>query len=112
MATIALEAAEQSRGLALTEIAPLEKLDQVLANWPSDRHLIVADETQAGTFTPNAFAVPAPAAILIGPEGGFSAREHGMISALPVTRVSLGPRILRAETAAIAALTLWQAAQC
>jgi 16S rRNA (uracil1498-N3)-methyltransferase len=86
----------------------------MLEQWPKDRHLFFADErihaTGKGSFR-NALAAHAgPAAILIGPEGGFSDSENDMIRALPQSvAVSLGPRILRADTAAIAAISLWMA---
>ena len=90
-------------------MADLQHLDRLLSNWPEDRRLYWCDETALGqpaTLTPS----PGPAAILIGPEGGFSAEEAVKLRGKPgVTALSLGPRILRADTAAVAALTLWQA---
>jgi 16S rRNA (uracil1498-N3)-methyltransferase len=108
----AIEAAEQSGRLdvpALREAAPLEAS---LADWPAERPLFVCDETGAGL--PIARVVPdrriRPGAVLIGPEGGFAPAELDALAKLPfVTRVGLGPRILRAETAALAALACWQA---
>ncbi|MFM7445974.1 MAG: RsmE family RNA methyltransferase, partial [Tabrizicola sp.] len=83
---------------------------KLLTKWPEDRRLYWCDETAIGqpaTIAPST----GPAAILIGPEGGFSADEAAKLRQRPnVTRISLGPRILRADTAAVAALTLWQAA--
>lgn len=108
----AVEAAEQSGGTFVPEVAELARLDRLLADWPSDRLLWWADEGLAAA--PDAGAdrtqpAPAPAAILIGPEGGFSPAERARLKALlQVRRLSLGPRILRADTAAVAALALWQ----
>lgn len=103
----AVEAAEQSGGTFVPEVAELSRLDRLLADWPEERLLWWADESLAGDEI--AEPAPAPAAILIGPEGGFSAPERARLAALPfVRRLGLGPRILRADTAAVAALTLWQ----
>ncbi|WP_417588491.1 16S rRNA (uracil(1498)-N(3))-methyltransferase [Pararhodobacter oceanensis] len=104
----AVEAAEQSGGTFVPEVADLTPLAKLLATWPHDRALWWADESLAGR--PAIEPAPAPAAVLIGPEGGFSDAERAQIAALPfVRRLSLGPRILRADTAAVSALTLWQA---
>ncbi|WP_333816143.1 16S rRNA (uracil(1498)-N(3))-methyltransferase [Tabrizicola sp.] len=106
----AVEAAEQCGATFVPEVADLQHLDRLLSRWPEDRRLYWCDETALGqpaTITP----ATGPAAILIGPEGGFSAEEAARLRARPnVTPLSLGPRILRADTAAVAALTLWQAA--
>ncbi|MFN5996290.1 MAG: 16S rRNA (uracil(1498)-N(3))-methyltransferase [Paracoccaceae bacterium] len=106
----AVEAAEQCGATYVPEVADLQHLDRLLAKWPEDRRLYWCDETALGqpaTITP----ATGPAAILIGPEGGFSADEAAKLGGKPnVTPLSLGPRILRADTAAVAALTLWQAA--
>lgn len=106
----ATEAAEQCGATYVPEVTDLQHLDKLLAKWPEDRRLYWCDETTLGqpaTVTPTT----GPAAILIGPEGGFSADEAAKLRARPnVTPLSLGPRILRADTAAVAALTLWQAA--
>jgi 16S rRNA (uracil1498-N3)-methyltransferase len=106
------EAAEQSGGLTLPEVAEAAPLRRVLAHWPSDRRILWADES-AAVRAPAAVLDEAgggPWAVLIGPEGGFSDAERQSLRAVPlVVPISLGPRILRAETAAIAALTLWQA---
>lgn len=106
----AIEAAEQCGGTFVPEVAELQKLDRMLGDWPSDRHLIFADESLVGA---RAAIEAAPLvekwAILIGPEGGFSEVERNRLRDLPfVTPVSLGPRILRADTAAVAAMTLFQ----
>ncbi|OSP55712.1 16S rRNA (uracil(1498)-N(3))-methyltransferase [Pseudoruegeria sp. SK021] len=109
----AVEAAEQCGGTVVPDVADLVRLEAVLAQWPADRHLMFCDETLAGPSSSVAevFAKGTPGAILIGPEGGFSPAERTRLAAMPQARaVSLGPRILRADTAAVAALTLWQAA--
>ncbi len=104
---IAIEAAEQCERLAVPEIRPPVKLPHLIAAWP-DRPLYVADERRTAKLL--RFSA-APSALLIGPEGGFTGAELEGIGAHPlVTRVSLGARILRAETAAIAGLTLLLAA--
>jgi 16S rRNA (uracil1498-N3)-methyltransferase len=103
----AIEAAEQCERTALPELAEPQKLEAVLKAWPANRALYFADEGGGEPFAP----VRGPAAILIGPEGGFTDEERGHIRALSQARpVSLGPRILRADTAALAALSLWMAA--
>lgn len=103
----AIEAAEQCERTALPELAEAQKLDAVLKAWPTDRSLYFADEQGGEPFAPR----PGCAAILIGPEGGFTDEERAAIRARPqASAVSLGPRILRADTAALAALSLWMAA--
>jgi 16S rRNA (uracil1498-N3)-methyltransferase len=102
-----IEAAEQCERTALPDIAPLSKLDALLKDWPDGRALYFCDERGGEPFAPP----PGPAAILIGPEGGFTDPENAAIRAHPAaTPVSLGPRILRADTAAIAAISIWMAA--
>ncbi len=102
-----IEAAEQCGRTALPLLDEPVKLAALLRDWPADRTLWFADETGGARFAPT----PGPAAILIGPEGGFDAAEREAIRALPQARgISLGPRILRAETAALAAVSLWMAA--
>ena len=111
----AIEAAEQTGRLDVPEIGPFAALAEVLADWPSDRHLLFCDEALAGEtrFNPVQQLSVEPikkAGLLIGPEGGFSDAERQMIKQLPLTRpLSLGPRILRSDTAALAALSLFQA---
>jgi 16S rRNA (uracil1498-N3)-methyltransferase len=108
----AIEAAEQCGILAVPEVAEPIKLDRLLAGWEKDRRLIFCDE-DASTNNP----LPALQAIsetklglLIGPEGGFSDVERRQLRSLPfVTAIPLGPRILRADTAAVAALAVVQA---
>ncbi len=122
---IATEAAEQTGRLDAPEVAAPEKLDRLLDAWPADRRLMFCDEAgddpdaawggPSGRAAPAlealASAAPGPWAVLIGPEGGFDPDERRRLRGMEgVTAVTLGPRILRADTAAIAALTLWQAA--
>jgi 16S rRNA (uracil1498-N3)-methyltransferase len=107
----AIEAAEQCGATYVPAVDDLRSLDKVLATWPEGRLLFWADEGLAGQSAPIAGPKGAPSAILIGPEGGFSAAEKSRLRALPFVRAhALGPRILRADTAAVAALTLWQTA--
>lgn len=105
-----IEAAEQCERTALPEIAPLAKLDAMLKDWPDGRALYFCDERGGVPFGE---AIKAgPAAILVGPEGGFTDAENAAIRAHPsAVAVSLGPRILRADTAAVAAMSVWMAAQ-
>lgn len=107
----AVEAAEQCGGTFVPPVADLTSLSALLADWPSGRRILWADEALAGPVETLSTLTAGPWAILIGPEGGFSQAERDRLSRNPaVTRISLGPRILRADTAAMAALTLWQAA--
>ena len=103
----AVEAAEQCGGTYVPSVLDLQKLSNVLDVW-DDRKIMFCDETFAGKPV-DLFYSPGPWAILIGPEGGFSTGERKRLGEMAqVHRMALGPRILRAETAAIAALTLWQ----
>lgn len=111
----AIEAAEQTERLDIAEILPFTDLAAALDSCEPDRHIIFCDEASAGDSDMNAVRIltaAAPikrAAILIGPEGGFSAAERAMIAARQNSlKLSLGPRILRADTAAIAALACFQ----
>ncbi|WP_170406901.1 16S rRNA (uracil(1498)-N(3))-methyltransferase [Ruegeria arenilitoris] len=106
----AVEAAEQCGGTFVPEVCDLQRLDKLLDNWPDDRQLMFCDEAEAGSALRLAAQDKGrPWAILIGPEGGFSDAERQRLKDLPFTHVvSLGPRILRADTAAVAAMTLWQ----
>lgn len=110
---IAAEAAEQTGRLDVPQVVAPEKLDRMLDGWDAERRLLFCDE--AGDAPPALEALkgaPAgPWAILIGPEGGFSPNERkGLRERAFAVPAGLGPRILRADTAAISALTLWQAA--
>ena len=108
VATTLIEAAEQCARTALPACdAPLA-LAQLLADWPDDRTLFFADETGGAPAAAQFAAHRGPAALLIGPEGGFDDGERAAIRAQPAARpITLGPRILRGETAAIAATALW-----
>ena len=108
----AIEAAEQSERLSIPELRSPEQLEQILAGWPADRRLIFCDESGVGEPLGDVAArfSPGPAALLVGPEGGFDQRELDAIGKLSfVTRIGLGPRVLRAETAALAAVAVFQA---
>ena len=103
-----IEAAEQCERTALPEIAALARLDALVKNWPPERTLYFCDERGGEPFL-DAIRT-GPGAILIGPEGGFTDDENTAIRAHPNARpVSLGPRILRADTAAVAAISVWMA---
>ena len=105
-----VEAAEQCGRTMLPDMAEPTKLAALLRAWPTDRILYFADESGGEPFANAAAARQGPAAILIGPEGGFDDEERTAIRAHPQSvPISLGPRILRAETAAIAALSIWMA---
>ncbi len=107
----ALEATEQCGGTYVPEVCDLEKLSKVLAAWDPTRKLMFCDEAMVGQASALTAEKGGPWAILIGPEGGFTNKERDQLRALPYAHpVSLGPRILRADTAAVAALTLWQLA--
>ncbi len=109
----AVEAAEQSGRLDVPEVRPATALGAVLAEWPRRRRLLWCVERAAATPIAEALAnpgPPAPWAVLTGPEGGFTSSELDALGELPfVTPVGLGPRVLRADTAALAALACWQA---
>lgn len=106
---IAVEAAEQCGRTMLPEIDEPVSLKQLLAEREPGRRLYFADES-GGDPAAKTFA-PGPAMILVGPEGGFTDQEREAIRAAPnVAAISLGPRILRAETAALAALAAWMSA--
>ncbi|WP_299871740.1 16S rRNA (uracil(1498)-N(3))-methyltransferase [uncultured Sulfitobacter sp.] len=113
----AVEAAEQCGGTFVPEVAEAVKLDRLLADWDRSRMIMFCDETGAGSPDPglDQFRKCGPRqswAILVGPEGGFSERERTLISNQDGTvyNAGLGPRILRADTAAVAAMALWQRA--
>jgi len=113
MAANAIEAAEQTGRTTIPSVDQPISLQNLLEDWPEGCHIIFCDEDYAGTasfaFHKQVASLKGPAAILIGPEGGFSPRERDMIrghkAAVPV---SLGQNILRADTAMLAALSLWQ----
>ncbi len=105
-----IEAAEQCDRTALPIVDAPVKLSALLKVWPADRTLFFADEMGGVPMAEVIALQTGPAAILIGPEGGFTPEERALILAIPqATGVSLGPRILRAETAALAAISLWMA---
>ena len=108
----AIEAAEQSERVTVPDIREAVALDKLLADWPSERRIVFCDE--AGDARPIrealAEAPDGPWAVFTGPEGGFDPAERALLrTQAHVTAVSLGPRILRADTAALAALAIWQA---
>ena len=111
----AIEAAEQCEVLSVPTIAPEITLERLLADWPADhgdRRLIFADEGEASSSPVGALSAlkGQRVGLLIGPEGGFSDAEREQLRALPfVVPISLGPRILRADTAAVAAMAVIQA---
>ncbi|MBV8776244.1 MAG: 16S rRNA (uracil(1498)-N(3))-methyltransferase [Alphaproteobacteria bacterium] len=113
LASHAIAAAEQCERLSVPELQPLIRLDKLLAGWSPSRRLVVCDESGGGKPLAEAVAgLPrdSAAAVLIGPEGGFTQTELDALADLPfVTRAGLGPRILRAETAALGALAVFQA---
>ncbi len=104
----AIEAAEQCEATFVPPVDDLRTLERLLADWDPARRILWADEGLQGQAA-LLQADPGPWAVLIGPEGGFAPEERDRLRACPfVTPISLGPRILRADTAAVAALTLWQ----
>lgn len=108
-----IEAAEQCGILSIPQVAAPKKLADVLENWPAERRIIFCDEGDEGQNPlPILSAITEKKlALLVGPEGGFSEEERQLLRSLPfVTAIPLGPRILRADTAAVAALTVIQAA--
>lgn len=103
-----VEAAEQCGRTALPELAEMTKLSELLGGWPQGRHLFFADEQGGAPLAATLATRKGPAGFLIGPEGGFDEEERALIRAHPAALpVTLGPRILRAETAAIAATSIW-----
>jgi 16S rRNA (uracil1498-N3)-methyltransferase len=106
-----IEAAEQCGRTALPELAETVKLAALLKDWPEDRALFFADEAGGAPALAAMRGAPGPAAILIGPEGGFDDDEREAIRATrQAIGITLGPRILRADTAAAAAVSVWMAA--
>lgn len=108
---LAVEAAEQCGATWVPRVEDAGRLSRVLDSWDPARRILWADEGLAGTAGGGLAALPpGPWAVLTGPEGGFSPAERARLGGLPfVVPVRLGPRILRAETAALAALVVWQA---
>ena len=109
----ALEAAEQCGGTFVPTVNDPVKFTDLLSNWPTDRQLMFCDENREALPVAKALAKASGDkwAIIIGPEGGFSPDEVATLRGLAqTTSVTLGPRILRADTAAVAALTAWQSA--
>jgi len=107
----AMEATEQCGGTFIPEVCEFQKLADVLDDWPKDRRMMFCDESREALPAVQALGKENSGkwAIVIGPEGGFSPDEVERLRAMEqVTSVTLGPRILRADTAAIAALTAWQ----
>lgn len=106
----AVEAAEQCGAVFVPPVDGLKRLDQVLSGWPEERRILFCDEAQTGQAADLRGEDQGAAwAILVGPEGGFSNAERERLLGMPQSSaISLGPRILRADTAAVAALTLWQ----
>ena len=109
----AIEASEQCERLTVPSIESPLQLGELVQQWPPDRPLLVLDERGGGAPIADVAAGrrrDLPPGILVGPEGGLAALELDALAQLPfVTRVTLGPRILKAETAALAALACWQA---
>lgn len=106
-----IEAAEQCGRTALPSIVEPVKLPALLRDWPEDRVIFFADENGGAPALAAMRANPGPAALLVGPEGGFDEEERERIRAHPkAVAITLGPRILRAETAVAAAISLWMAA--
>jgi 16S rRNA (uracil1498-N3)-methyltransferase len=113
----ALEAAEQCERLTVPTVSEPVKLENLLKNWPAERMIMFCDEDLSGQSAHKTLSAltnaqkKQPWAILIGPEGGFDDSERLMIKNMPQTVVvSLGPRVLRADTAAMAAISIWQSA--
>ncbi|MEO1551792.1 MAG: 16S rRNA (uracil(1498)-N(3))-methyltransferase [Pseudomonadota bacterium] len=107
----AVEAAEQCGGTFVPDVAPPLRFASLLNAWPTDRSLLFCDETLTAPSVQGALGAgqPGPWGILVGPEGGFAPEEIERLRAHPrCVPVTLGPRVLRADTAAVAALTAWQ----
>ena len=105
----AKDAAEQCGGTFVPEVTDMNHMEKFLSNWPKDRFLLFCDEGKVGEKVEIEDLPKGKWAILLGPEGGFSYKERKHIQAMPNSfSLSLGPRILRADTAVVAVLTLWQ----
>lgn len=108
LSAIAIEAAEQCERMDVPQIEAAVTLEKLLGSWPQERTLLYADETGGGNW-PLTLPPSQPLAVLVGPEGGFAQQELALLRTLPFARaITLGPRILRADTAAIASITLIQ----
>lgn len=109
-----IEAAEQCGRLTVPRVIEPATLEDAIASWPAERQILLCDERGGGRPIAAALASHAattsPWAVMVGPEGGFSTDELDRLRKLPiVSAVGLGPRVLRADTAALAALACWQA---
>lgn len=105
----AIEASEQCGRTFVPSVMMPQRLDKLLDQWPQDRHLLYCDEMKAAAHVAKPVLPQGPWAILVGPEGGFDESERVRLGALPQSHpIALGPRILRADTAALAAITYWQ----
>ena len=108
----AVEAAEQSERIDVPKVAEYQTLDELISRWDENRPLLFGDETMSADAVHIVLQRLTPRAalgVLIGPEGGFSEEELAMLRALPYSHgITLGPRVLRADTAALAALTAVQ----
>ena len=115
LAANAVEASEQCARLDVPAVFDTERLDKALDGWPKERRILLCDETAAGTpiadmLSSLADRMPEPWAVVVGPEGGFAEAELARLHGMPnVVRVGLGDRLLRADTAAVAAIACWQA---
>lgn len=110
----AIEAAEQCERLSVPQVFAPVDLGELLAGWPADRRILLCDESGRGAPIVEALRVDGPGAspwaVMVGPEGGFAADELDRLRKLPIVNaVGLGPRVLRADTAALASLACWQA---
>jgi len=105
----AVEAAEQCGGTYVPQVAEMVRFDRVMSDWDATRKIMFCDEALATAGPSPLLGQEGPWAIFIGPEGGFSEGERSRLRGLDyAASVSLGPRILRADTAAVAAMTIWQ----
>ncbi|MEQ6201768.1 16S rRNA (uracil(1498)-N(3))-methyltransferase [Sulfitobacter sp. HNIBRBA2951] len=112
LAAHAVEAAEQCGGTFVPEVAEMQRFGSIMDGWDPARRIMFCDEAlSTSRAAPLLAGATGPWAIFVGPEGGFSERERNKLRGLDhATAVSLGPRILRADTAVVAAMTLWQQA--
>jgi len=109
-----IEAAEQTGRTTLVDVREPVPFDRWLDDWPGMRHIIFCDESCAGSsahaMAERVAGLTGPVAVVIGPEGGFSPAERDRLNAMAeAVAVSLGPNVLRADTAMVAALSVWQA---